>query len=268
MTQLGRFMKRLIICLVIGLVAAVGLLAIASEEDIDTTNHQITITTKDNSLSVIEVLTVQGDTNESYETLTVWVQSEAINVDILINSMVPDSITQNDSEYICNISSLGIKKEDSTQVKISYDLSKNVDFTKKVVRATNSISVTFDQEEIFTGTNLALGATIDLQLYQPVEPTLDWYITVLIILLVILIVVIAIYALRKQKSAKIKEIAGGSKELLNTKKALLMSLLKEIEKQHRTNQISDDTYHKLKERYKQEAVEAMKQLEDMKSKVK
>ena len=197
-------MKRVLIYLVIGLVVVVGLLAIASEEDIDTTDHQITITTKDNSLSVIEVLTVQGDTNESYETLTVWVQSEARNVDILINSMAPDSITQNDSEYICNISSLGIKKEDSTQVKISYDLSKNVDFTKKVVRATNSISVTFDQAEIFTGTNLALGATIDLQLYQPVEPTLDWYITVLIILLVILIVVIAIYALRKQKSAKSK----------------------------------------------------------------
>ena len=43
-----------------------------------------------------------------------------------------------------------------------------------------------------------------------------------------------------------------------------MSLLKDIEKQHRANQISDDTYHKLKDRYKQEAVEAMKKLEDMK----
>jgi len=261
-------MKRALICLVIGLIVAVGLLAIASEEDVNTIDHQITITTKDNSLSVVEILTVQGDTNESYDTLTVWVQSEANDVDILINSMAPDSITQNGSEYICNISSFGIKKEDSTQVKISYELSKDVEFTKKIVRATNSTSVTFNQEEIFTGTNLAPGATIDLQLYQPAEPTLDWYITVLIILLVILIVVLAVYALRRQKSAKIKEIAGGSEELLTTKKTLLMSLLKEIEKQHRANQISDDTYHKLKERYKQEAVEAMKQLEDMKSKVK
>jgi len=141
-------------------------------------------------------------------------------------------------------------------------------FWTGMLSASNSISVTFDQEEIFTGTNLALGATIDLQLYQPAEPTLDLYITFLIILLVILIVVIAMYALRKQKSAKIRVIAGGSEELLTTKKALLMSLLKEVEKQHRANQISDDTYHKLKERYKQEAVEAMKQLEDMKSKVK
>jgi len=65
---------------------------------------------------------------------------------------------------------------------------------------------------------------------------------------------------------KIKDIAGESEELLNTKKMLLMSFLKDIEKQHRSKQISDDTYHKLKERYKQEAVEAMKQLEDLKSK--
>ena len=72
---------------------------------------------------------------------------------------------------------------------------------------------------------------------------------------------------KKQKSPKIREAAVASEELLTTKKALLMSLLKDIEKQHRSKEISDDTYHKLKERYKQEAVEAMKQLEDMKSKV-
>jgi uncharacterized membrane protein len=266
MTLVGRFMKRILIIPVICLLVAVGLMAMASEEDVNTIDHQITITTKDNSLSVIEILTIQGNTNESYNSLTIWIQSGATEVDILINSEDPDSINQNDSEYICNISSFGIKKEDSIQVRVTYLLSKNVEFTKKLIRATDSISVTFDQEEIFTGTNLAIGGTIDLQLYQPVEPTLDWYITVLIILLVILIVVIGVYSLRKQKSAKIKEIAGGSEELLTTKKTLLMSLLKEIEKQHRTNQISDDTYHKLKERYKQEAVEAMKQLEDMKPK--
>jgi hypothetical protein len=266
MTPWGRFMKKILICLVIGIIVAVSLLAIASEESVNTIEHQITITTKDDSLSVIELLTIKGDINESYNNITFWVQSDANNVDILVNSQAPDSITPNGSEYICNISSFGIKKEDSTQVKISYELSKNVEFTKKVLRATNIILVTFDQEEIFTGTNLALGTTINLQLYELPEPTLDWYITVFIILLVILLVVLAAYAFRKQKSVKIKEIAGGSEELLTTKKALLMSLLKDIEKQHRAKQISDDTYHKLKERYKQEAIEAMKQLEDMKSK--
>ena len=47
-----------------------------------------------------------------------------------------------------------------------------------------------------------------------------------------------------------------------------MEVLKDIEKQHRAKKISDDTYHKLKDQYKQDAVETMKQLEDMSSKVK
>jgi len=261
-------MKRISICLIIGLIIAIGLIAIASEKEVNTISHQITITTTDDSLSVVEILTIQGETNESYDTLTVWVQSDASNVAILINSQAPDLITPNGSEYICDISSFGIEEEDYTQVKISYSLPKNAEFTKRVVRATDSISVTFDQEEIFTGTNQAIGSAVNLQLYELPEQTLAWYITIFIILLVILLVVLVVYAFRKQKSVKIKEIAEGSEELLTTKKTLLLSLLKDIEKQHRAKQISDDTYHKLKERYKQEAVEAMKQLEDMESKVK
>ena len=52
--------------------------------------------------------------------------------------------------------------------------------------------------------------------------------------------------------------------MLNTKKALLLSLLKDIEKQHRSEDISDDTYNKLKEEYKSQAVDVMKKLEDIK----
>ena len=46
-----------------------------------------------------------------------------------------------------------------------------------------------------------------------------------------------------------------------------MSILKDIEKQHRSKQISDDTHHKLKEYYKQQAVEIMRKLEDKESEV-
>ena len=47
-----------------------------------------------------------------------------------------------------------------------------------------------------------------------------------------------------------------------------MQLLKDIEKRHRAKKISDDTYHKLKDHYKNEAVETMKKMEDIKSEVK
>lgn len=261
-------MRKVIIYLVVCITVAATLFAMASEENVDTIEHEITITTQTEFLFVNEVLTIQGETNASYDTLTVWVQSDANNVDILVNSNTPSSITENGSEYICNISSLGILEEDSTQVKITYELDKNVEFTKKVVRSTNSISVIFDQEEIFTATNYESGSSFTLQLYKPTEQTLNWFYTVLILLLLLLVVVLVAYAFRKQKTTKIKKTAGESEELLNTKKALLMELLKDIEKQHRAKQISDDTYHKLKEKYKQEAVETMKQLEDITSKVK
>ena len=260
-------MKRIIICIVIFIIISMNLPGIiASEEGMITQNHQITISTSDDLISVDEVLTVKGVSNQSYDTLTIWIHNSAKNVNIFVNSKVPDSIEQNGSEYICNISSFGIKKEDSTEVRISYKLDKDVEFLKTVVRVTNFISVLFNQKEIFTGTNLAAGTSFKLQLYEPTETNLDFYVIILIIIIIILIIVLILYILKKQKSVKIKETVSGTEELRNTKKTLLMSLLKEIEKQHRANQISDDTYHKLKERYKQETIEAMKQLEDMKSK--
>jgi len=45
---------------------------------------------------------------------------------------------------------------------------------------------------------------------------------------------------------------------------LLLSILKDIEKKHRSKDISDETYHKLKDEYKQQAVEVMKKIEDKK----
>jgi len=72
----------------------------------------------------------------------------------------------------------------------------------------------------------------------------------------------------KQKSTKKKDMSSGSEEFLSTKKTLLMELLKDLEKQYRAKKISDDTYHKIKEQYKQEAVDTMKKLENFNSEVK
>ena len=69
---------------------------------------------------------------------------------------------------------------------------------------------------------------------------------------------------KASKPTKTKVSTSDSEELLTAKKALLMESLKDIEKKHRANQISDDTYNKLRDRYKQEAVETMKKLEDIK----
>jgi hypothetical protein len=151
------------------------------------------------------------------------------------------------------------------QLDISYTLSKDTkNFEKKMIRNTTTLKVQFDKNNILEESNLKADTYLNLQLYKPTETPISWYIIISISLLIILLVVSTAYLFRKQKLSKVKEIAGESEELLNTKKLLLMSILKDIEKQHRAKQISDDTYDKLKDIYKQQAVETMKKLEDMK----
>jgi hypothetical protein len=55
-----------------------------------------------------------------------------------------------------------------------------------------------------------------------------------------------------------------SEDTLTTKKTLLLSLLKDLEKQYRGKAISDETYNKIKDEYKQQAVDTMKKLDDLK----
>jgi len=262
-------MNKTLICILLS-VAIIVVVPIATVygEDIDTKTHKIVIKTEDDAISVEESLTIQGESNETYETIKFWVQSEAKNINILVNNN-PISYTSIDDEYTCNISSFNITTDTLIQATISYTMGKDIEeFKKTIVRDTASISIEFDENEIYTGKDLQSNASFTLKLYKPTETPLSWYIVVFIVLLVILLIVSTLHSFKKQRSLKIKDIVGESEELLNTKKMLLMSLLKDIEKQHRSKKISDDTYHKLRGQYKQQAVETMKKLEDMESKIK
>jgi len=69
--------------------------------------------------------------------------------------------------------------------------------------------------------------------------------------------------LRRQRRKKRVGIVD-TPEALTTKKDLLLDLLKELEKRYRAKTISDETYTKLKEEYKAQAVDTMRRLEDVK----
>ena len=86
----------------------------------------------------------------------------------------------------------------------------------------------------------------------------------LVVLLVIIIIVTSYYAFIKRKNGKGRKRSLESSEMLETEKTLLLTLLKEIEKMHRSQKISDDSYHKLKTYYKNQTVEIMSALEDEK----
>lgn len=267
-------MKEKLIILIIAITMfTLGCTILVSGEDIKLKTVNIEITTDEDYISFVEIYTLDATSDE---TLTFWIQKTPINLNIFIDGADVDYYTTlpiKDNRYFCNISEFDITTD--TIIQVSYSLNTETNkFEKELQYNTTTLSIIFDGLEIYTASNLNTGSTLNVALQKPiqgqtitVEDVPTWYFAILIILIVVILILL-LRPSKKEKQIKIRDTASGSEELLSTKKALLMELLKDIEKKHRSKEISDETYHKLKDRYKQEAVEAMKQLEDMKSKVK
>ena len=114
---------------------------------------------------------------------------------------------------------------------------------------------------------LSQNSNLIIPIYKLTEAPISIYIFASIFLLILLLLLTIYYIFKKQKVTQIKNISGESKELLSTKKLLLMSILKQLEKEYRAKKISDDTYNKLRDFYKKETVESMKKLEDVESEI-
>jgi CHASE3 domain sensor protein len=124
------------------------------------------------------------------------------------------------------------------------------------------MTITYKNKELYQGEDFASESRHHVRLYLPSEAPLNTIFIGLVVILVVLLMFMVLLFLRKQRQ-KTRKILNESQELLATKKALLLSVLKDVEKQHRNKDISDDTYSKLKEEYKQDAVEVMKKLDDI-----
>jgi len=255
----------------IGLIVAIVTLSLnINAQEISSSNIDVKINSTENFYTVEETILLKGTSNENIDIISFWIQNNAQDVTISINSENIDYEVSNNI-YTVNISELEIKENSQPTVNINYKLNSYIDyFQKEIIRNTSSFKLTFDGNILQTSTNLISGTSVNIYLYRSTskESDLNLYLIILIIILLVLLIIVIINSYRKPKQTKIKKSITESEELLKTKKTLLMSLLKDIEKQHRAKDISDNTYHKLKEQYKNEAVETMKKLEDMGSKVK
>lgn len=233
----------------------------------ESSSHTIEISTENTKIKIKETIYLTAETNE---TVKFWIQNGATDFNIKSGDIQLTELDHISNVYSYIITSPNITKETQISVILTYNLpEKTENFQKKcLINNTLDISVELNEEELYTAKNLKNNSYFNLKLYEFDEPPLTWYIIGFIILLIILLCVTAVYSIKKQKPGKKVDKTGSSEEVLSTKKALLMSLLKEIEKQHRAKKISDNTYHKLREQYKQEAVDTMKKLEEIESKVK
>lgn len=269
-------MKKTTYILLIAIIGSLFIIATAGRGQ-EINDLDIEIASDDDSISVVE--SISPNILDLTDTFNFWIQDGASDIIASISDVTYDPTLVDDNTYSINISALSPFEGETLTIEVSYELNKDTNkFEKTLLYDTSSLKITFDGTELYTGSSLTTGITINIAL-QKAPPTqtitetetietIPTWIYIVIIVLIVLLLASFMRPSKKQKSPKIKETAAASEELLTTKKTLLMSLLKDIEKRHRSKDISDDTYHKLKERYKEEAVEAMKQLEDMKSKVK
>jgi len=233
---------------------------------VQTKSHTIEIASGPEGLLTEENIHIKNNAIVNITTIDLHIQDDRTDVAIFVGETEIAPSIANDI-YALNLTTYGIafEPEGTLSIKLTYTLpmaTENV-FEKTLVYDTTFFTVTFNEKEIYRSENLLKDTKINLLLYRPSETPLDLTI-ILIVFAVIVLIIIATLALLRRQRGKVKKSIVESKELLEIKKAHLMESLKDIEKKHRAQNISDDTYSKLKEEYKQNAVDVMKKLEDLK----
>ncbi len=237
-----------------------------AQQNVKTTEYKIEISTN-GEMDIKETITIVANNNQTVEKLEFSIMDNVDDLKISINKTNSNYVIE-DNIITCNISNMSFNNQsEPLNVIISYIMPAQTEhFEKKILSSeTKDVSLILNEKVIFQSDSMSYGDQFKVTLYEPSETPLSWYMIGFIILLMVLLGVVSVYSFKKQKSQKTNDIYSGSKEVYNTQKKLLTQLLKELEKQHRDKKISDDTYHKIKGKYKQEAVNTMKKLDDLKS---
>jgi cell division protein FtsL len=243
----------------------------ANDAGVIVDEENVTISLTNTGLQVIEEIKMTNKGTENISSLRLWIQQntqDAIKITEKQSSkeLVP-LITGNIRTCNLSMANLSIIPNGSMTLQVTYHLPTNSqNYIKTLLYNTTIFSVTYENRNLFQGTQLYNSEgnnELQIRLYNPTEAPLN--ITMIVIIFVVAIIVLAILLLflKKQRS-KTKKAIVESEETLTTKKTLLLSLLKDLEKQYRGHSISDETYSKIKDEYKQHAVDVMKKLDDLK----
>lgn len=244
----------------------------ASDAGVVVDQHIVTISLASTGLQVEETIKATNEGNQNVTSLRFWIQQSTLGAVKIIElqsgkELVP-LITGN--IRTCNLSAanLSMLPGGSMTLEVTYFLPANEqDFVKTLLYDSTFFSVTYEDRDLFKGEHLLYGSDVNnairIRLYKPTEAPLNITMIIIVFVIVILVLAALLFLLKKQRS-KTKKTVAESEETLTTKKTLLLSLLKDLEKQYRAQSISHETYNKIKDEYKQQAVDAMKKLDDLK----
>ncbi|HEC86547.1 MAG TPA: hypothetical protein ENI49_01570 [Thermoplasmatales archaeon] len=238
---------------IIVIVLSLSMLMLASTSAMQISKYDIDVKSTENGFSIYENIIGVLDSNES--SLNFSIQDDATDIVISINGQ---SVEYNKSGnmYTCAIPPTN---ESSVSASITYYLPKSTKFFEKhILYPSSEVTITYDGSTLLSRSDLGENSYISASLVVKTVETTGYALYAIAALLLALIVIIIAYLAKKRTS---KPVQMETEEILKTKKALLMMLLKEIEKKHRAEEISDESYRYLKDLYKREAVEVMKKLE-------
>ncbi|MDG6219254.1 MAG: hypothetical protein QCI00_07420, partial [Candidatus Thermoplasmatota archaeon] len=224
-------------------------------------SHDVTITSIDDIFSVEEQLLIRQEN----ATILFNVPSSASDVSVIINESDIPITPVDETTYRFNYSE-GVQ-QNKTVMSLTYSYSKKdtvMIFEKEFNHDTTEFTITFDRQRVVSLEDINAGSIISIQIPedQATRTSINVFTTILIVLLVVLVIVSTVYGFKKRKYDSQRNRNLESKEVLSIEKSLLMNVLKEIERKHRDQKISDETYQKLKSYYKQQTVEIMSNLED------
>jgi len=271
-------MKKTGVIILIALMTLITLYPCVSAADsgIIVDQEIVTISLATKGLQIVEVIKVTNTGSENATSLRFWIQQNTQEKPTIVElqsgkELVP-IVTGN--IRTCNLSAanLSIAPETSLTFQLTYYLpTTEQNFVKTLLYDTTIFSVTYKEGDaqwnLFQGEHLLYGVdtnnALQIRVYKPTEAPLNITVLIIVFLAVIIVLAVLLLLLKKQRS-KTKKAVAESEETLTTKKSLLLSLLKDLEKQYRAQSISDETYNKIKDEYKQQAVDAMKKLDDLK----
>lgn len=262
-------MKRIASLVFISILTLSIALPMVSAYDLGVTVEQqiITISISDSGLAVEENIKVNNNEYENVTSLRFWIQQDAFDIEILdveSGQCLSSNISGNIWECSLSEYNLSLYPEDTIDIRLTYTLPTDTKhFIKTILYNTASLSITYEEDELYRGEHNTESNSVRILLHRPTETLVNIVYIIIIFLLVVILIASTLLLMRKQRTKAKKSIVE-SEETLTTKKALLLSLLKDVEKKHRSKDISDETYNKLKEEYKQQAVDVMKKLEDIK----
>lgn len=254
------------------LVAFIGGMMIAtaqaSADDISIDKQAIQMQTKDTGYAVTEEILFNNSGSDSYDgVLHVWIPSKAINLKAYPKEIEEKAVTvaQPDAiaSYNLSANNVSIKAGSSASFIVEYTLPKNVSAVSvKALYAIQQLTMQVNNEVIFSSVNISENSVLSITLPAEKEegPTLIYLIYVVIIAAVGGALILTSRYLKSAREKKREE--ADTKEFLETKKKLLLNFLKELEKEHRSEKISDHTYNKLKKEFKQKAVNVARKIDE------